>query len=117
MASYVLGENHQNVEEAVDASRLAEFSVVEGASNADQQCTQLAEMRQEIQKLARRYHSMSLTAAIQRERTRSPSTPSRKVTFQEAGDSVTSAARYATGPQMINLNYFQNPRRYFSPRQ
>jgi len=115
MASYVLGKNPQTFAEAVDAARLAEFSVVEGASHADQQlCTQLAEMRQDIQKLAQRYDSMSLTAAIQRERTRSPTPPPRKVTFQ--GDGATSAARYATGPRMINPNYFQNPRGYFSPR-
>ena len=56
MASYVLGKNPQMFAEAVVAARLAEFSVVEGASHAYQQlCTQLAEMRQDIQKLAQRY--------------------------------------------------------------
>jgi len=76
MASYVLGKNPQTFSEAVDAARLAEFSVAQGASHADQQlCTQLAEMRQDIQKLAQRYNSMSLTVAIQRERTRSRPLP------------------------------------------
>jgi len=86
MASYVLGKNPQTFSEAVDAARLAEFSVAQGASHADQQlCTQLAEMRQDIQKLAQRYNSMSLTTAIQREKTRSPTPPPRKVTFQGDG--------------------------------
>ena len=49
ISSYVLGKNPQSLADAVDAERLAEFSVGE-SSNDQQVCAQLIEMRKDIHK-------------------------------------------------------------------
>ena len=86
MASYVLGRNPQTFSEAVDAARLAEFSTGEGFQGDAQLSAQMLEMRKDIQKLAQRYDSMSVAAAIQNDRQRSPTPPSKRVTFQDGKD-------------------------------
>jgi len=85
LASYVLGRNPQSFAEAVDAAQIAEFSAVNAPTQSDQVSTQLSEMRREIQQLAHRYDSMSLNAAIQNDRSRSPTPPPtpRRVSFQD----------------------------------
>ena len=82
IASFVMGKNPANFPEAVDAARIAEFSTVEGSSKSDQQLfDQMSEVRRDIQRLAQRYDSMSLTASVQSDGDKR--TPERKVTFQE----------------------------------
>jgi len=47
----------------------------------------MLEIRKDIQKLAHRYDSMSVAAAIQNDRQRSPTPPPKRVTFQGEKDS------------------------------
>jgi len=80
LASYVLGENPLNVTSAINDARIAEMSDL-AASDTSHLTDQMSETRKDIQKMAERYDTMTLSASVQRERSKSPA---RKVTFRES---------------------------------
>jgi len=79
LASYVLNENPLNVTSAINDARIAEMSNL-AASDTSHLTDQMSEMRKNIQKMAERYDTMTLSASVQRERSKSPA---RKVTFRK----------------------------------
>ena len=84
LASFVMGKDPKTFAEAIEGARVAEFSVTEGTRPDGQLVQEMAAMRQEIQRLSQKYDSVSLNAAIQRER---------KVTFEGGGQRSPSPGR------------------------
>jgi len=79
LASYVLGKNPSNVTSAIHDARIAEMSD-SAASDTSHLADQMSEMRKDIQKMTERYDTMTLSASVQRERSKSPA---RTITFRE----------------------------------
>jgi len=79
LASYVLGKNFSNVTSAIDDARIAEMSD-SAASDTSHLADQMSEMRKNIQKMAERCDAMTLSASVQRGRSKSPA---HTVTFRE----------------------------------
>jgi len=79
LASYVLGKNFPNVTSAIDDARIAEMSN-SAASDTSHLAHQMSKMRKDIQKMAKRDDTMTLSASVQRERSKSPA---HTLTFRE----------------------------------
>ena len=83
IASFVMGKCPQNFAQALEEARVAEFSTVDCTTKTDQHLLdQMSEMRKDLQQLAQRYDSISLSASVQG--SRNDFTPERRVTFQNA---------------------------------
>ena len=80
LASFVLARNPQTFVDAVDSARIAEYSIVDSGPD-DQLTGQMAELRQDIQRLAQRYDSSPPpSAAIQNN---TLPIPARRVTLRQ----------------------------------
>jgi len=65
LASFVLGQNPANIESAINDARVAEMSLGK-ATGGDTGflSQQVTEMRRDLQKLARRYDSIAISAPV-----------------------------------------------------
>jgi len=109
IATFVLGRNPESMNAAVNDARIAEMSQVETTSSDNSLLTeQVAQMRNDLQKLTQRYDSIALSAPVT-DRSRSPVSSSTKwVAFQEP-------------PQQSQRPYTGRPpspaARYYPPQQ
>jgi len=119
IASFVLGRNPDNINNAIDDARIGELSTAEASGAENSALTeQLNEMRKDIQRMAQRYDSMTISAPLQTERPRSPM---RKVTFEDEGTSESrgrETRRPSPGRAESSFGSFSrgNYRNYFPQR-
>jgi len=86
IASFVLSKKPDTMNKALDAARVAEMSIGEAQKSENNKLTeQLTEIRRGLKKMAEKYNSISPSAPIQNERTRSPN---RRVTFERVEDAM-----------------------------
>jgi len=79
LASFVLGKNFVNIENAINDARVAEMSLGEATgSDTGFLSQQVTEMRRDLQKLAQRYDNIAISAPVQSKR---PKSPTSTVTF------------------------------------
>ena len=80
IASFVLSKEPDTMNKALDAARVAEMSLGEAQESENNELSeQLTEIRRDLKRMAEKYDSISPSAPIQNERTRSPN---RRVTFE-----------------------------------
>ena len=86
IASFVLSKEPDTMNKALDAARVAEMSLGEAQESENNELTeQLMEIRRDLKRMAEKYNSITPSAPIQNERTRSPN---RRVTFEGVRDST-----------------------------
>jgi len=84
IASFVLSKEPDTMNKALDAVRVAEMSLGEAQESENNELTeQLMEIRRDLKRMAEKYDSITPSAPIQNERTRSPN---RRVTFEGVRD-------------------------------
>ena len=84
IASFVLSKKPDMMNKALDAARVAEMSLGEAQESENNELTdQLTEIRRDLKRMAEKYDSITPSAPIQNERTRSPN---RRVTFEGVRD-------------------------------
>jgi len=84
IASFVLSKEPDTMNKALHAARVAEMSLGEAQESENNELTeQLTEIRRDLKRMAEKYDSITPSAPIQKERTRSPN---RRVTFEGVRD-------------------------------
>jgi len=102
IATFGLGRSPETMNAAVNDARISEMANLATTNNTDMVTEQLAQMRNELQKLAQRYDSIALTAPVQEEPRPFSQPQTRRVVFEEP--------RQGGGPQNFRGGRSPSPR-------
>jgi len=115
IASFVLSKEPDTMNKALDAARVAEMSLGEAQESENNELTeQLTEIRRDLKRMAEKYDSITPSAPIQNERTRSPN---RRVTFEGVRDATFRPRPLSPGyDRRQDGSYVYQPRSNFGGR-
>ena len=115
IASFVLSKEPDTMNKALDAARVAEMSLREAQESENNELTeQLTEIRRDLERMAEKYDSITPSAPIQNERTRSPNCC---VTFEGVRDPIFRPRPLSPGyDRRQDGSYTYQPRSNFGGR-